>query len=179
MVYDKIIGIDPGVSQGCICHMNEKGYHTTRMPREAIDIERVFKTLRADSESPLAFIEKVNTWNTDQDNPGKQFHIDKMNKNYAQIIALLISVGIPYIEVHPATWQAILGLRPKKGENLSKTERKNRHKEAAQMYTMRKLSLWQADGVCIAEFGFRKVTSDPAYIHQNIKGQLKQSTLLF
>lgn len=69
----------------------------------------------------------------------------------------LLACGIPTIMVTPTKWQKHFNLGSKKGE--SKTSHKNRIKAFAQTrFPKQKVTLWAADALAIASYGFEMRT---------------------
>lgn len=158
-----IIGIDPGKS-GAIAHYNYKsGVKVVKMPETTDDLSDYFLHLKETYEKPLIFLEKVNNWTSDTDqNAGKRFNIAKMMDGYVEMKTIIKLLKIPFVEVHPASWQSALHLR-KKGEE--KADRKKRYKAAAgKYYPEIKPTLWNADALCIVQFGRLKFNTDPNWI---------------
>jgi len=130
MKLHKIIGIDPGVSGG-IAVMAKTGFSIYKMPitttlkkkrdkknggfkdvkDNKTDILAFNELLKDQSEGldVMVFIEKVSAWPSDTDDAGKRFMIQKMLKNYDQMIAVITVLGLRYVEVTPQSWQKGLG----------------------------------------------------------------------
>mgnify|MGYP000030047758 FL=1 len=95
------------------------------------------------------------------------FHLFLFLKDYFEI------EDIPYIQVHPMTWQSTLKLRKQDEE---KTERKNRYKRAAQhYYPTIKATLWNADALLIMHAGRLKLQNDPDWVRQNLPNRVINS----
>ncbi|MFZ4705568.1 MAG: hypothetical protein ACOYMF_06115 [Bacteroidales bacterium] len=169
-----IIGIDPGASGGIAvwriirdCSVNglTAQITTVKMPKEFRDmVEYLKNTADINPGHTIAFIEKVQV--RPDDTGGKQYGIAKMLANYGSLKNALEQAGIPYIMVHPMSWQSYLNLRTT-GE--SKTERKNRYKEVAQKhYPIIKCNLWNSDALLMVSFGIKKINNDQAWIEANL-----------
>lgn len=171
--FKTIIAIDPGAN-GSITHVKIKDGKMTslicvKMPTEFSDMNRYLGEITEGLGRSICFIEKVGMNPSDMYG-GKAFGIMKLLKNFEFLKAALTENNIGYIEVHPATWQSVLKLRlPKGSPKETKTERKNRYKEAAQGYFPdMKVLLYNSDALLILAFGWTKLKTDQQYIMQNI-----------
>lgn len=163
MSIHKVIAIDPGLS-GAVAIFSNDGPNivTHNMP----DDKDLFELLQANKENSFCFIEKVSSFVSDDDQKGKKFGIQKMLANYEKLVYTLKISGIPYIEVHPATWQGYLNLRVK-GED--KRNRKLRYKKFAESHYPVKVTLKNADALCLVEFGRRKLAFDQKWVREKIE----------
>lgn len=74
----------------------------------------------------------------------------KFGMSYGFLRGLLTAFAIPFIEVRPVAWMKLVGVTV--GGKLSRTERKNRTKAAAQrMWPQAKITHANADALLIAE----------------------------
>lgn len=171
-----VIGIDPGANGGIAIYIpgQYRGlYEAKKMPKDVADFRDLMKYF-AENYSPIVFLEKLSVRPddvTEQDgkaNLGKLYRIQKMMANYEQLKAILEAVGIPYVMVHPASWQTKLKLRIK-GEHLEKDERKHRYQKiAAEWYPGIKVTLWNADALLIMHFGRWALVNDVNWIKANL-----------
>jgi hypothetical protein len=179
MGFDVIIGIDPGRNGGIAVCAPGAITKTVRMPKDIIDLYEYMKYLMEIYKNPIAFMEKVQMFRTDgfSDNHGgfgKQFGIEKLLEQSKEVKNAMKIVGMPYILVHPMTWQAYLHLR-KQGEN-DKINRKNRYKDAAQnMFQDVKVTLWNSDALLLAKFGLTRIERDPEWILENLPAQITKT----
>lgn len=177
MIPNTIITIDPGSSNGGIAVWQKgKPVKVARMPKnENIKELQIFlQKIDTENSDIIVFIEKVQMFSTDAtDNPGKQYRIKVMLANYERILALLMFIGIPYVEVYPQSWQSTLKLN-KRG--LSKKDKKNSFKEFAQYcFPEIKVTLWSSDALCLVQFALIKYGQDIAWILKRIKNDQKNT----
>lgn len=191
MNFNKVIGIDPG-SGGGIAVFSKSGIGCSKMPiivtektvkgkvkkSSHTDISEIARILKEQKEgcNPIVFLEKVQAWTSDIDvNPGKRFMIQKLLNNYQSLKTAIIMSGIPLIEVIPRSWQTYLALVV---QGADKTVRKNMYKRAAkQYYPEADVSLWNADAICLVQFGRMKLKLDPDWIRDRIKSSDSQSSI--
>ena len=140
------------------------------------DLSDYFKHLKETDKDILVFIEKVQMFMSDSaDNPGKQFRIKVMLANYEQLKALLIFNGLPYVEVHPMSWQSALNLRRK---GLRGQDKKRAHKVyAANCFPEIAVNLWNCDALCLVQFAYRRFADKPEWILERV--EKKQSAGFF
>lgn len=74
-------------------------------------------------------------------------------------------IGLPYVLVHPMSWQSRLGLRIK-GEE--KKERKARYKVEAEKLYGGNVTLWNADALLIMHFGRYVLKNDVRWLLKNL-----------
>jgi len=172
MKFDKVIGIDPGISGG-IAVWTEKSCGTALMPSRKrnngkgneTDVQELARILQEQKEDyvPIVFMERVQAWMSDQeDNPGKRFRIQRMLANYEALRTAIMMVNIPLIEVVPRTWQTYLALSV---SGMEDRDRKNMFKNAAQKYyPIVKVTLQNADALLLVQFGRMKMSFDPDWV---------------
>lgn len=172
MKFDCIIGIDPGSNGGVAVWRPNMNVQTIKMPKDVMDLREYFKFIKEISESPLIFLEKVQLRSDDVDNHGKVFRIQQLLSSFQRLKDAIEVEGIPYVLVHPLSWQASLKLRKR---NESKKDRKNRYKNAAEYYYPGvKVTLWNADAILLMHFGRLKQQNDPEYIDKNLPSDVKE-----
>lgn len=161
MRYDVIIGIDPGSNGGMAVWIDGR-IETKKMPAKRMaDFNEYLKYLQSISQKGvLALVEKVQFRHEDAEG-GKMFRMEKLMANFERIKMGLELEKIPYVMVHPMTWQAALKLR-KEGEE--KEDRKRRYREVAGKMTGKKATLWNADAILIMALGVKKEKTDPSWI---------------
>lgn len=168
-----IIGIDPG-KMGGIAVLADDICRTYKMPAEVGDLS-VLLTHYRDNFDPIVFIEKIQIRNDDMDAPGKVYRIEKMLAGYEQIKTTLSILGIPYVMVHPASWQTKLRIRIK-GEE--KKDRKRRYKEIAQKWFPKvKATMWNCDALLIAQFGKWALKYDKRWVLANLPKSVKNEVI--
>ncbi len=169
---DCIVGIDPGAAGGIAIVRPNCKTEVKKMPKDLMELKGYFEYLKSICESPVVFIEKVQLHHGDMnsDVPGKAFNIQKMLQGFEKLKAIIEVCEIPFVQVHPMSWQSYLKVR-KKGEE--KQARKNRYKKVAQSYFPEvKTTLWNSDALLLALFGSKKKQQDPEWILENLPKKL-------
>lgn len=167
MIIDCFIGIDPGASGGIGIYKPNEVYKVLKMPKDVIELRPFLKNIKETSNNALVFIEKVSLRPDDMtENIGKAFRVQKMMSEFQRLKDVMEFEEIPFVQVHPMSWQSYLNLR-KKGED--KKIRKNRYKMFAQEnYPEVKATLWNSDATCLVHFGRKKYLNDKNWIIQNL-----------
>lgn len=165
MIIDCFIGIDPGISNGGISIWRpNKKLEVIKMPREMMDLLPLFKELKKDCEHPLVFLEKVQTRPDDLQHFGKAINIQKMLASFEKLKTVMEFAEMPFVQVHPISWQSYLKLRKKKEGGK---DRKNRYKTIAQeLYPEVKATLWNSDSSLLVHFGRKKYLNDQNWIFE-------------
>jgi len=165
---DCFIGFDPGASGGIAVWKPNEKVKVYKMPKDLFDLRPLFKNINDTCEYPLVFLEKVSLRPDDMtsDVPGKAYRIQSMLSGFQKIKDILQIENLPFILVHPMSWQSTLHLRVK-GE--SKPQRKLRYKNAAaEYYPEVKATLWNSDALLLMHFGRNKKMNDPNWIISNL-----------
>lgn len=167
MNFDCVIGIDPGSNGGIVTWRPNAKLQAIKMPKDLSEIREYLQYIKSISERPIVFLEKVQLRADDvKDNPGKAFRIQQLLMSFQQLKDFISVENIPYVQVHPVSWQSYLKL---KKQNEEKTERKNRYKQAAAHYYPEiKPTLWNADAVLIMHFGRLKLRNEPQWVRENL-----------
>lgn len=155
---DKIIAIDPGKMGAIVVWAPNEDLKIYKMPETVKQVSNIFAEEKETTRNLLIVIEKVQMWVEDSkgQNRGKQFGIDKMMKNFNSLISAAEINEITYITPFPATWQSGLNFRNK---GHDKTKRKNDYKQFAQTkFPEIKVTLWNADALCICEYIRRQIS---------------------
>lgn len=169
-----VIGIDPGANGGIAIWDNETGLaRVAKMPKDITDLRGLLEYYRDDvAGNPVVFLEKLSVRPDDiaveggKPNMGKLFRIQKMMAAFEQLKATIEIMDVPYIMVHPMTWQSKLDIR-QKGEE--KPARKKRYAQlAANWYPNIKTTLWNADALLIMRFGIFALEHEPKWIAANL-----------
>lgn len=169
-----VIGVDPGGNGGIAVFIPGDSVKTVKMPKDLTDL-RDFFAYYVETYKPIVFLEKL-TVRPDDITPdasgktdmGKLYRIQKMMANYEHLKALIETAGIPYVMVHPASWQTKLKLRIK-GVKEEKHERKHRYKvKAAELYPGVKTTDWNADAIMIMHFGRYILVNEPSWVKANL-----------
>lgn len=175
--YDVVLGIDPGSNGGiAVWKSEDPKIETITMPKNIADLRIYLQYIKSIRKKPIVFVEKVQLRSDDvNQNPGKAFRIQQLLMAFQQLKDYIAVEGIPYVQVHPITWQAYLKLRKEKEE---KKDRKNRYKAAAgHYYPTVKPTLWNADAILIMHFGRLKIQNDPNWVFQNITADSCQNSM--
>ena len=170
---DCVIGIDPGIN-GCIAVWRpNKQLQTIKMHIDLSDLRGYLHYIKEISKSPIVFLEKVQLRADDvKDNPGKAFRIQQLLIAFQRLKDYIEVEGIPYVLMHPISWQNTLKLRTQREE--TKTDRKNRYKQAAEhYYPGLTATLWNADAVLIMHAGRYKLKKEPNWVLANLPNYVK------
>lgn len=175
--FNAVIGIDPGAQGGLAVFIPGQRVKTVKMPKEVRDLRDFFQYY-ADNFKPIVFLEKLSVRPDDiKDNPGKIYRIQQMLANFEHLKAIMESEGVPYVLVHPMSWQTRLGLRAK-GQHEEKADRKRRYRAMAkQLYSEIKTTLWNSDALLILHFGRMVLVNDPKWVLANLPGYIKGNGL--
>lgn len=165
-----VIGIDPGAAGGIAVFIPGNNVKTVKMPKNIADL-RDFLGYYATNFHPIVFIEKLSVRPDDVavegNKMGKLYRIQKMMANYEHLKAIIETAGIPYVMVHPLSWQTKLKLRVR-GSKEEKAERKRRYRDtAAKMYPAN-VTLWNADAILIMHFGRWALVNESKWVKANL-----------
>lgn len=164
MKVDTVIGIDPGSIGGITIFQPGKPIKAVKIPKETTDLSTLLLSITED-RNPLVFVEKVQMRHDDMTG-GKAFRIKIMLEGYDRLKNVLEINRIPFVLVHPMTWQSRLKLRVK-GEE--KEIRKRRYKTVAQgLYSEIRATLWNCDATLIMHFGRYMIQNDKKWIRSNL-----------
>lgn len=168
-----IIGIDPGSNGGLAVYIPEYKTKVVKMPKDIAELADFFAYYK-ENFKPVVFLEKLSVRPDDvmvqggQAAMGKLYRIQKMMANFEHLKVLIETAGIPYVQVHPMTWQSKLNLR-KKGVREEKAERKRRYQAtAAKLYPGVEVTLWNADALLIMTFGRWAIENDMKWVKANL-----------
>lgn len=169
-----VIGIDPGSSNGGIAvYVPGQNVKVSRMPKDVRELGEFF-AYYSENFHPIIFLEKQQLRVSDVQlengsvNMGKIFRMEKLQANYEHLKALIEVRGIPYIMVHPLSWQTKLNLR-QKGVKEEKKERKKRYQTVAhKLYPGVKATLWNSDALLLMHFGRYVLVNDPKWVRANL-----------
>lgn len=144
------IGIDPGKTGaiGVLDSSRKLTVHRFDKMTEQ-DVARVFWDLTVDGNIDMCYLEKVGAM------PGQGVSsMFNFGVSAGFIRGILVACGVPFQFVTPQTWQKGLSLGKKYN---SQTERKRAHRQMAeQLFPKRKITINEADGILITEYGFRQ-----------------------
>lgn len=169
-----VIGIDPGANGGIAVFIPDNPVKAVKMPRDITDLAD-FLSYYKEISNPIIFLEKLSVRPDDvgvgpdgKPNMGKIYRIQKLMANYEHLKALIEMAGIPYVMVHPMTWQTKLNLRVR-GQQEEKAERKRRYaSKAGELYRGVKVTLWNADALLIMHFGRYALINEKNWVRENL-----------
>ena len=168
-----VIGVDPGAAGGLSVFIPGQNVKAVKMPKDVTEL-RDFFAYYAENYRPIVFLEKLSVRPDDvateggKANMGKLYRIQKLMANYEHLKAIIETTGLPYIMVHPMTWQTKLKLR-ERGKHEEKADRKRRYQEhAGQLYPGIKVTLWNADALLIMHFGRWALVNEPKWVKSNL-----------
>ena len=166
LVAKELFTVDPGKSNGCILKYHPAdGIELNKMPETFEDLVDYFRYQQEICSVPMIFLEIVSLR---KDDTGKKaFRIQKMLNHYSELKSAIKLSGIPWIELHPRTWQTYLRIQIQ-GEDYD--TRKTRFRDIATgWYPLEKVAKWNADALLILRFAQKKLDHDPLWILQNKK----------
>lgn len=173
MKADCIIGVDPGKAGGIAIGLPDGTIRVAKMPVDMADLRDLLEYY-TENYNAIVFLEKLSLRPDDirmedgKPNLGKMYRMQKLIENYAQLKATIEVANVPYVLVHPLSWQSKLGLRIA-GLKEEKTERKKRYAEyARQLYPYVKVTLWNADALLIMQFGRWVLENDTKWVRANL-----------
>ena len=168
-----VIGIDPGASGGIAVFIPGQHTKALKMPKDITELRDFFAYYKENFQ-PIVFLEKLSVRpddvkvEGDRAAMGKLYRIQKLMANFEHLKALIETAGIPYVMVHPLSWQTKLKLRVR-GEQVEKAERKKRYQErAAYLYPEIKVTLWSADALLLMHFGRWALVNEPKWVKTNL-----------
>lgn len=169
-----VIGIDPGANGGLAVFIPGNEVKVVKMPKDLMDL-RDFFAYYAETYKPIIFLEKLTVRPDDitpdasgKANMGKLYRIQRMMANFEHLKALIETAGIPYVMVHPLSWQTKLKLRVK-GQKEEKADRKRRYQEKAQtFYPEVKVTLWNSDALLLVHFGRYMLVNEQSWVKANL-----------
>lgn len=173
MKISAVIGIDPGSNGGIAIFIPGQNPKVVKMPKDITELRDFFAYYK-DNFKPIVFLEKLSVRpddvmvQGDRAAMGKMYRIQKLMANYEHLKALAETAGIPYVMVHPMTWQTSLKLRVR-GQHEEKANRKRRYREtAAQLYPDVNVTLWNADALLLMHFGRWALVNNPKWVKEQL-----------
>ena len=168
-----VIGIDPGANGGIAIYSPGELPKAVKMPKDIEDLRDFFGYYR-ENYNPIVFIEKLSVRPDDvateggKAKMGKLYRIQNMMANFEQLKAIIGAAGIPYVMVHPMTWQSKLQLRIH-GQKEERADRKRRYRGMAQAwYPNIDVTLWNADALLIMHFGRWALVNNAQWVKANL-----------
>ena len=178
-----VIGVDPGYNGGIVVYRPGEPAKAVKMPKDNTGLADFFRYY-AEISNPIVFLEKLNLRPDDVElgpdgtpNMGKIYRLQKLMANFEHLKAIIETSGVPYVLVHPYSWQSKLKLRVK-GQKEETAERKKRYQaRAAELYPELKVTLWNADATLIMHFGRWALVNDVNWVRANLPA--RESDKLF
>ena len=148
-----IIGIDPGKS-GAVAVWDDGIEKVIKCPNNPDDMSDVISLVKnrfiSDRSNYLvAYMERV--WARPSNATRAAF---TFGVNYGEWLAILAALEIETILVTPQTWMKYYKDKFKMKLPKEKKDRKNKLKKIATYYTDKKVTLYNADAILIAAYGF-------------------------
>lgn len=173
VVVNCVVGIDPGANGGIAVFASGRNPQVVKMPKDLKKLGEYLEYL-SETQRPIVFLEKLSVRPDDisseggRANMGKLYRIQKLIANYEQLKALIEVAGIPYVMVHPMTWQTTLKLRVR-GQKEEKGDRKKRYQQrAAELYPGLKATLWSSDAILLMHFGRFVLANKLSWVKANL-----------
>ena len=148
-----VVGIDPGKS-GAIAVWDEGIDKAIKCPDIPEKMANIFNSIMTNSwidgdGKIVAYIEQVHAFPTDGRSSAFKF-----GKNYGEWLGVLGALRIKTIYVTPQKWMKHYKEKFNMALPKDKQQRKRKLKEIAAKYTDKKVTLYNADAILIAVYGF-------------------------
>ena len=159
-----IIGIDPGKS-GAIALWDEGIDKVIKCPPNVNDMSKAILSIvntgwldngiyfPSRKNKTIAYIERVHAFPTDGRSSAFKFGV-----NYGQWLGILSTLNIETVLVTPQKWMKYWKEKFNIKLPKDKQQRKRKLKEIAAQYTDKKVTLYNADAILIAVYGFMEQT---------------------
>ena len=168
-----VIGVDPGANGGIAIFIPGQNAKVVKMPKDISRLSDLFDYY-AEYYKPIVFLEKLSVRPDDvavngtKPNMGKMYRIQQMMANYERLKLTIENAGVPYVLVHPMSWQTSLKLRVR-GEHEEKADRKRRYQEhAGKLYPGIKVTLWNADALLLMHFGRWALVNNTEWVRKQL-----------
>ena len=142
-----VIGIDPGKS-GAIAVWDEGIDKAIKCPDSPEKMANIFSSIIT-NDKIVAYIEQVHAFPTDARSSAFKF-----GKNYGEWLGVLGTLRIKTVHVTPQKWMKHYKEKFNMALPKDKQQRKRKLKEIAARYTDKKVTLYNADAILIAVYGF-------------------------
>ena len=152
-----IIGIDPGKS-GAVAVWDDGIEKVIKCPNNPDDMSDVISLVKnrfiSDRSNYLvAYMERV--WARPSNATRAAF---TFGVNYGEWLGILSTLDVDTVLITPQTWMKYYKNKFKIKLSKEKKDRKNKLKEIAAQYTDKKITLYNADAILIAAYGFIQET---------------------
>ena len=142
-----VIGIDPGKS-GAIAVWDEGIDKAIKCPDSPEKMANIFSSIIT-NDKIVAYIEQVHAFPTDARSSAFKF-----GRNYGEWLGVLGTLRIKTVFVTPQKWMKYYKEKFNMALPKDKQQRKRKLKEIAANYTDKKVTLYNADAILIAVYGF-------------------------
>ena len=161
-----IIGIDPGKS-GAVAIWDDGIEKVIKCPNNPDDMSAVIRLVKnqfisGKSKYLVAYMERV--WARPSNATRAAF---TFGVNYGEWLGILSTLNVDTLLITPQTWMKYYKDKFKIKLPKEKKDRKNKLKEIAAQYTDKKITLYNADAILIAVYGFIEQSKERE--HQNAK----------
>jgi len=148
-----IIGIDPGKS-GAVAIWDDGIAKVIKCPNNPNDMSAVIRLVKnqfisGKSKYLVAYMERV--WARPSNATRAAF---TFGVNYGEWLGILSTLNVDTVLITPQTWMKYYKDKFKIKLPKEKKDRKNKLKEIAAQYTDKKITLYNADAILIAVYGF-------------------------
>jgi len=148
-----IIGIDPGKS-GAVAIWDDGIEKVIKCPNNPNDMSAVIRLVKnqfisGKSKYLVAYMERV--WARPSNATRAAF---TFGVNYGEWLGILSTLNVDTVLITPQTWMKYYKDKFKIKLPKEKKDRKNKLKEIAAQYTDKKITLYNADAILIAVYGF-------------------------
>jgi cellobiose-specific phosphotransferase system component IIB len=148
-----IIGIDPGKS-GAVAVWDDGIEKVIKCPNNPDDMSAVIRLVKnqfisGKSKYLVAYMERV--WARPSNATRAAF---TFGVNYGEWLGILSTLNVDTVLVTPQTWMKYYKDKFKIKLPKEKKDRKNKLKKIAAQYTDKKVTLYNADAILIAVYGF-------------------------
>ena len=159
-----IIGIDPGKS-GAVAVWDDGIEKVIKCPNNPDDMSDVIRLVRNRfvsnrSNHLVAYMERV--WARPSNATRAAF---TFGVNYGEWLGILSSFNVDTVLITPQTWMKYYKDKFKIKLPKEKKDRKNKLKEIAAQYTDKKITLYNADAILIAVYGFIEQSKEREHQH--------------
>lgn len=168
-----VIGVDPGAAGGLAVFIPGQNPKVVKMPKDIRELADFFAYYK-ENYKPIVFLEKLSVRpddvmvQGDKAAMGKMYRIQKLMANFEHLKAIIETAGIPYVLVHPLSWQTKLKLRVR-GEHEEKSDRKRRYAAyASRLYPTVKVALWNSDAILLMHFGRWALVNEPNWVKEQL-----------
>jgi len=166
----RFIAVDPGAGGGVAHYVYGKKESCHAIPEISIFdsfIREQKEVAEKEGSEFIVVIEHQQIFMLDSMD-GRQFRMRRLLDNFAQLKSTCDNAGVRFFTILPRVWQKHLGLTTKR--TMSKTDRKNKYKQAAlDYYPHLKPTLKTADALCMLQFLAQKLKFDPRYVELQLK----------